>query len=404
MLDMAGKKKILYLITKSNWGGAQKYVFELANSMKKDYDIIVVFGGTGEKDAPSGKLKEKLEGADIRTIMIKSLSRDIHLVDEPRVFFDLLKLYKTERPDIIHLNSSKIGGLGSFAGRIYNLSKSFTRLIGGSPVTSLPAKIIFTMHGLASNEDWRPTLQKIVIKFLSWLTVLFSDKVIYINRKEFEQAKTWPFVKNRLELIYIGISPTIKNNFIKVEERPEGKPIQIGTISELTKNKGLAYAIDAISKIKDRNIMFSIIGEGEERKNLENQIKECLIEDKVKLLGFKDNAASYLGIFDTFLLSSVKEGIPYSILEAGLAGLPVIATNVGGVPEIIEDGISGILIPPKDPDAIRDALKKLLDNPDLRKTLGQNLKKTVEQKFSIDKMIEKTKKIYDLNDVREVQS
>ncbi len=386
MVDMLEKTKILYLITKSNWGGAQKYVFELSTYMNKGQDVVVAFGGTGGKGALSGKLATALENAGVRTVMIPSLSRDIHIFDEPKVFFELLRLYSKERPDIIHLNSSKIGGLGSLAARIYCFLKPKTQ--------NLKPKVIFTVHGLASNEDWRGSFQKIAIKVLSWLTIIFSDKVICINKKDFEQAKNWPFIKNKLELIYIGISTEEKKSFIKIEEKPADAPIQIGTISELTKNKGLTYAIDAISKIKDRNIIFSIISEGEERKNLEEQIKKQGLEEKVKLLGFKENAGAYIGIFDIFLLASVKEGLPYSILEAGLAKLPVIATQVGGIPEIIEDGVSGLLVEPKDPYAIRNALEKLLDNPALRKSLGQNLSKVVKQKFSLDKMIEETEKIY----------
>ncbi|MBI5140229.1 MAG: glycosyltransferase family 4 protein [Candidatus Vogelbacteria bacterium] len=382
---MIKRIKILYVITKSNWGGAQKYVYELAAHMNKDHEVVVAFGGTGERGAEAGALEKRLNEAGIRSVMISSLSRDIHLLDEPRGVFDLIKLYREEEPDIIHLNSSKIGGTGSLAGRVYSLLNPKRSI--RNPI------IIFTVHGWPFNEN-RPWIAKKIISFLSWLTVIFSHRTICINQKDLSLVTNWPFIKNKLELIYIGISAQEKKGLIKVGERPEGIPIQIGTISELTKNKGLTYAIDAISKIKDRNIMFSVIGEGEERTSLEKQIKEEGIEDKVKLLGFKDNAASYIGIFDIFMLSSVKEGLPYSILEAGLARLPVIATNVGGIPEIIEDGVSGILVPPKDSDAIKGALKKLLDNPELGKTLGKNLEKVVKQKFSTDEMTEKTEKLY----------
>ena len=382
MLNMPRKMKVLYLITKSNWGGAQKYVFELSTYMNKGQDIIVAFGGTGERGAPVGKLAKTLEESRVKTVMIPSLSRDVHPLDEPRVFFELLRLYKQEKPDIIHLSSSKIGGLGSFAGRVYNLLNPKAK-----------AKIIFTAHGWAFSES-RSRISRAVIRLLSWFTIIFSDKVICLNKKELAQVANWPFVKNKLELVYNGIPAEEKKGFIKIEEKPTDTPIQIGTISELTKNKGLTYAIDAISKIKDRNVMFSVISEGEERANLEKQIKEQGLEDKVKLLGFKDNAGAYIGIFDIFLLSSIKEGFPYSILEAGLAKLPVIATNIGGIPEIIEDGVSGLLVEPKDPYAIKNALEKLLDSPALRKSLGQNLSKVVKQKFSLDKMIEETEKIY----------
>ena len=114
----SGKQKILYLITKSNWGGAQRYVYDLATNLPKEkFDISVVAGG-------SGPLIQKLNEAKIRTIVFAQLSRDIRTFDDIKTFFMLISLFRKERPDIIHLNSSKIGGLGSVAGRISGDRKS----------------------------------------------------------------------------------------------------------------------------------------------------------------------------------------------------------------------------------------------------------------------------------------
>ncbi len=366
---MLQKTKILYVITKSNWGGAQKYVFELATSLPKSkFDVVVILGG-------NGILVNKLRESEIRVINLKNLERDINIFKEFSVLIELIKIFKQERPDIIHLNSSKIGGLGALAGRL-----------AGVP------KIIFTAHGFAFNED-RPKIIRISLFVLNYITILLSHKTIVINQREFDQVKNLPFISKKLELIYIGV---YKNPEIVVEKRdtePDA-PIVIGTISELTKNKGLQYAIEAMARLKNKNMVFSVIGEGEERKNLENLIREMGLEDKVQLLGFRENASNYLNLFDIFTLTSVKEGLPYTILEAGLAGLPVIASDVGGIGEIIENGRSGILVEPKNAEQIVEALIRLIENKKKRKEFGENLRKTVTQKFSLKKMLNETKKLY----------
>ncbi len=367
--------KILYVITKSNWGGAQKYLFELATSLPKEkFEVAVLLGG-------SGVLTDKLKKAGIKTIYVKNLDRDINVFKEFLVLFDLIKVLKAEKPNVVHLNSSKIGGLGALAGRIYNFLKPKR--------STLNARIIFTAHGFYFNED-RLWVIKTITFLLNYLTLLWCHKTIVINQREFNQVKNLPFVSKKIELIHNGVRII---NGLKVAKNPDS-PLAIGTISELTKNKGLEYMIEAIARLKNKNITFTIIGEGEERDNLTRLINQKNISDKVQLLGFKENATSYLNLFDIFTLTSVKEGLPYTILEAGLAGLPVIASNVGGIGEIIEDGKSGILVEPKNVEQIVEAISKLIDFAELRKTLGQNLKKTVEQNFSIEKMIKKTRSLY----------
>lgn len=392
-METAGKKKILYCITKSNWGGAQKYVYDLATNLSRDkYEIAVVLGG-------NGKLKEKLETAGIRTISVKSLERDIGIKKDISSFFELLKIFGTEKPDIIHLNSSKMGGIGGLAGRIARIKK-----------------IIFTAHGWAYNEE-RSFLQKFAITILHFITVALSHMAIAVSEKAKEQFKSCGLLKKKLTVIHNGIGEidfmdrekareelTIK--FLpqndKVKEKINKNPIWIGTISELHKNKGLVYAIQAIANIikdsdeiyKFKNMIFIIIGEGEERKNLEELIKENRLEDFVFLVGNLEEGSSYLKAFDIFTLTSITEALPYVVLEAGKAEVPIIASNVGGISEIVDDMKSGVLIQPRKSREIKDAIEYLINHPDKKEVLASLLKEKIDRDFSINKMIPETVKIY----------
>lgn len=307
------KKKILFAITKGNWGGAQRYVFDLATNLSKDEFEVTVALGAGDI------LKEKLEAAGIRVIEFSYWQRDIRIFDEIRSFFTLIKLFRTEKPDIVHVNSSKIGGLGSLAGRIARVPK-----------------IIFTAHGWPFWED-RTIISKSIIWFFSWLTALFSHKIICISKYDLSVAQRMPFIGEKAVLIYNGIGPMnlgtgaiIRNAF------PKGSTIT-GTIGELNKNKNQITLIEAA---KDNpSLCIAIVGEGEERTRLEKKIKEYHLEDRVKLFGFRP-AHEVLRGFDRFALPSLKEGLPYVLIEAKMAGLPIDANRVGGIPEILDKDIS----------------------------------------------------------------
>jgi len=373
---MFNKKKILFLITKANWGGTQKYVFDIASELK-NYEVAVAHG------EPSGELIEKLEIKNIPTIKIKNLNRDVKILDELKVAINLWKIFRQERPEIIHLNSSKIGGLGALIGRMVGIKK-----------------IIFTAHGWAFNEN-RNWLSKTIIKFLSWLTIVLAHQTIVINQQEYNQVINWPFItKNKLTLIYNGIKPIYFLNRNEAREYFKDKikdnNLVIGTISELHKNKGLKYAIKSFHQLtkEHKNIKFIIIGEGEEREYLEKKIKKYNLENSVFLVGEIKEASQYLKAFDIFLLSSLKEGLPFVLLEAGLAKLPVVTTKVGGIPEIIKNDFSGILVGKKENDKIKDVLEQLIVNQEKRRQLGENLNMTIKNKFSFGKMFEATKEIY----------
>ncbi|MFH0846331.1 MAG: glycosyltransferase family 4 protein [Patescibacteria group bacterium] len=373
------KKKILFIITKANWGGGQKYVFDLATNLS-DFKVAVAYG------QPFGELEEKIKKEkEIKTYRIENSARDINLFKEVKAFWEIFKIIKKERPDILHLNSPKAGGLGSLAGRMLKIPK-----------------IIYTAHGWSFNED-RSFFQTTLIKFFSWLIIILSHKTIVIAQKEYQQIKRWLWVKNKLKLIYNGLQPICFLNRDEAqsffEEKISSKlndNLIIGTIAELTKNKGLKYAIKGFKKIADKNPLakFIIIGEGEDREYLENKIKKYHLENKVFLIGKIIDASKYLKAFDIFLLSSIKEGFPFVLLEAGLAQLPVIATEVGGIPELIQDNKTGILVKIKEDDKIEDALEKLISNEPLKNKLAESLYNKIKEEFSFEAMLERTKILY----------
>lgn len=382
------RKKILFVITKSVWGGAARYVYDLATNLPTDrFDIAVAAGG-------NGLLFQRLRVAGVRAIHIPELDRDIHIGKEFRSFSALLDLFGHEQPDIIHLNSSKVGGLGALAGRIAAWrAKKKTR-------------IIFTVHGWGFLED-RSWLWRGAVFLASWASALFQDKVILIDTADLRAAQK--FIPGRkLRLIFNGIDEA---NFLS---RSDGRTffataldvpvtdntIFIGTIAELTANKGLHYLIDAVKLLYPNipPIHLFIIGEGEQRRELEATIKKLDLEHVVTLLGFNTDARLAIAGMDIFVLPSLKEGLPYAVMEAMAAGLPVVASNVGGMPDLISQNETGVLVPPKNPKALAEAITSLAQNPEQRRAFGKRGADTVETKFSLRAMLEKTRQLYETAD------
>lgn len=375
------KKKILFVITKSNLGGAQKYVYDLATNLPKErFEVGVLLGG-------EGALIEKLRVAGIRTIPLPSLLRDVNPFRDVAIFFTLRKIFRAERPDVVHLNSAKAGGIGAFAARCAGVHR-----------------IIFTAHGWAFNEE-RGLLSRLLITFFSWLTVVLAHKTIAVSDAVQSDTKGWPFVHHKIITIRNGTSEpqfiardearASMARFANTEVTPD--TFIIGTIAELHPNKGIMYAIHTIMDTAKTfpHILYLIAGDGEQREELETYIREQGFGEHIHFLGFVLDATRYLKAFDCFVLPSVKEGLPYVLLEAGLASLPIITTSVGGIPEVIDDVKTGLLVPSRDTDALTRALMWMIENPEKRSMMGSALHEKVLHDFSLSKMSTATIALYE---------
>lgn len=374
-------KKVLLTITKSNFGGAQRYVFDLATTLsKQEFDVSVVLGGTGAAHAASGTLEEKLHDARIPTFFVQAFMRDISLRQEWRALRELVTLYRKEKPDIVHLNSSKAGGLGALAARIARVPR-----------------IVFTVHGLPQDED-RSVLTRMLIALATWASFLLSHRVIAISQNNFKRIQKFPFCRHKVHLVHNGIAPahaleqTEARNALEI---PSGITV-IGTLGELTWNKNYPVLIRAagILKREGKEFLVCIIGDGEEAAFLQTLAEEVGVAEHIRFLGFVPDARKYMQAFDLFVLPSLKEGLPYVLLEAGAAKLPVVGSRIPGIEEVITHKETGLLFDVHNERTLADALTLMCDDIFLRDTVSTALQKKVQNEFSLARMAEKTAKIY----------
>jgi glycosyltransferase involved in cell wall biosynthesis len=349
-------KKVLFLITKATWGGAQRYVYDLATHLPRErFEAVVAFG-------QSGKLVEKLATAGVAVTHITDLGRDVAVISDLRSFFAIWKLLRVQKPDVIHLNSSKAAALGALAARLARVPR-----------------IIFTVHGWPFKEE-RGYFATRAIRAISWFTAILSHAVIVVSKEDEQLGTSMWGLEKKIVYIPLGIETP---DFLSRDEAsailptPNPSSPRIVTIAELTANKGIRFAIEAISQLKKSgtNVSYFIIGDGEERVSLETLVQTLHLNDCVHFLGFIPEASRYLKAFDMFLLPSVKEGMPYVLLEATAAGLPFITTTA----------VPGGTIEPGNARVIADAITKAM--------VSQNASQPTSIS-SLSEMIEKTTATY----------
>ncbi|HET55211.1 MAG TPA: colanic acid biosynthesis glycosyltransferase WcaL [Ignavibacteria bacterium] len=245
-----------------------------------------------------------------------------------------------------------------------------------SKFTNMPFSC--TGHGSELLLYPEPYLKELITNAKPFITISNYNKKRLIEK--------YNLSSDQIVVNYCGIDT---DYFKKPEKREKPDYFSILSVTALKKVKGVTYLIEACRLLKEQYISFTcqIIGGGSEYDSLFNLIQESGIEDCTTLLGIKTQSEirEYLSISDVFVLPSISEGIPVAVMEAMAMEVPVIASNITGLPEIIEDGISGYLVPPKDPQALAGKIIELYKNPGLCEKFGQTARKTVKEKFNLTK-------------------
>lgn len=369
------KKKLLFIITQAHWGGAQRYVFDLATSLNNDYDITVACGG-------EGRLVDALEAKNIRVRRLQYLVRPIQLVADIRALYELFHFMKNEHFDIVHCNSSKVEVIGIFAAWLAQVKK-----------------IIFTAHGFVFNEPMQSGRKKFYISLERFMH-RFSTNVIAVSDYDKQTALAYSVVPlEKIVTIHNGIDVLSlqgveQKNVRDVLSLPADAKV-VGTVANFYATKGLPYLIEAAVEVvaRNKNIYFVVFGDGMLRDQLEALITMHGLGQKFILAGFRDNVVQLYKSFDVFVLPSLKEGLPYTLLEAMALGVPTVATAVGGVPEVITHGKNGYLIRPNNSHELTDTIISVLENGSIE-MISEAAKETIIDRFTLEVMVDKTNKIY----------
>ena len=360
--DAARRPRLLLLITLAETGGAQSYVALLLPAVAKQFDVTVAAHGPGP-------LRDAARAAGVRYVPLEHLRRGINPFHDALGLVELVRLCRRERPEILHANSSKAGFLGRIAGAL----------------ARVPIRI-FTAHGwaFAAYRGLPGRLYLWADRFVRPLTT----QVICVARHERElgiRARTC--VPERSVVVHNAVDVS---SFAAARETG-GQP-RIVSVGRFAYPKDYATLVEALARI-DADYRASFVGDGPDHAAVAADIRRRAA-GRVKLLGARRDVRELLAAADLFVLSSRSEGLPISVLEAMAAGLPVVATSVGGVSELVVDGETGFLVPPADPRALAEAVGRLLRDPELRHRFGAAGRHRAERRFDVARFHEAHVRLY----------
>lgn len=380
------KTRIFCVITQGEMGGAQQFVAQLAHNLDADrFSLHVVWGATG-RDTLARSLPPQTTYATARYLV-----RHIAPWHDLMAVFELRHQMLDYRPDIVLCISSKAGFVGSWAAN--GLRSAFPRL-----------RVMYRIGGWSFNDPW-PAYKRHLYIWLERLSARWKDYIVLNSTHDLDQAHELRIrPRHKVMLIYNGLDPYMP--FLPHDEARaflDGRAPAtlhatsydwlVGTIANLYPTKDIPTLVRAAARVGG-NVRFVVIGDGQQREAIERCIRQYGLQNRFILLGHTKDASKFLTAFDVFVLPSVKEGFPWALLEAMAARVPAIATRVGAVPEMLEDGVSGILCEPGNAEQVAHGIVQLLGNDKLRQDLAIAAHQQVISKFSLREMIDQYERLF----------
>lgn len=376
--------RIVNIITRMELGGPPILVLDILQHLDKErFESTIATGITIDRKYDMiGFARDK----NIRVFAMPSLVRDIHPLKDIKTLIKLAIFLKKEKFDIVHCHTSK----GGFIGRLA------AKLAGAKIIIYSPHGDIFEGYFCKLATDFFILLEKFAARF--------TDKIINLTKIEIERFLEHGIgTRHQLKQIYNGINikyyeRAMTSNLKKRDEFGLGKDDFVcATVGRLVPVKGHTYLIKAIQKVVKviPEAKFLFVGDGELKPKLSEEIKSYDLQRNVFLLGARSDIATILSCINVFLLPSLNEGFGMVLIEAMAARKPVIATNVGGVPEVIINGTTGILVPPEDPEAFSSAIIKLYNNPEMSLEMGLAGYKRAKKLFNIETTVHELEELYE---------
>jgi len=357
------RPRLLYVVTRAEHGGAQAHVLGLATGLSRSFDVQVA---TGEE----GFLTESCREKGIRVHLLSHLEREIRPVTDLRGLRELATLMKRIRPDIVHAHTFKAGFLGRLAAK------------------RLKIACVYTVHmwpfGGAVPLSWRlaaPSCER--------LAAAWCDRLISVSETGVAIAEKHGIChSSKITLISSGIPDSSAQAHLDHD-----RDLRCTMVARFTYFKDHALLLRAFASVSGRARLL-LIGSGETLPAAKRLSEDLGIRGRVDFLGSRSDVPELLAQSDVFVLASKQETLPISILEAMRAGLPVIASNIGGISEEVIHGETGLLVTPGSVDALSAALERLFSNKTLRMSMGRAGRKRFEQSFMAETMVKRTGALY----------
>jgi len=368
--------KLLFIIDNLEFGGGERVFAQIINGLSPgNYELCLVSN-------PGAELYQSLTNKEVCCIPLDFSKRA-----NPSLIFKLIKIIKDRKIDIVHGQGARAEFYARIATRFARSSKYVSTIampVEGYDVGLLRKSIYFVLDR---------TTDKYVDRFIVVSDVL---KNTLITKRRIPPEK--------VQKIYNGIEighydpKTTASHHIKIRDGlgVNKDDILLGALGRMVWQKGFEFLIKCIQDVLKAHgeIKVILVGDGLLRKDLENLCRQLKVEDKTIFAGFRSDIKEILSALDIVVIPSLLEGFPMLTLEAMAMAKPIVATRIDGITEQITDGVEGILVPPRAPIALADAINKVIENEEFARSLGLAARKRVEREFTVEKMINETENVY----------
>ncbi|MBV8782102.1 MAG: glycosyltransferase family 4 protein [Phycisphaerae bacterium] len=381
--------RIVHVITRLIIGGAQENtLLSCEGQHAAGHEVTLL---TGPAIGPEGTLLDRARAGGYRVEIIDSMRRSIHPIRDVITYQYLKKRIRELQPDVVHTHSSKAGIIGRWAAHAVKSG------------AKRPC-IVHTIHGLAFTASTSPVVNGVYRRLEKW-TAPITDKIICVADSMRDQSLAAHIGRpDQYVTVYSGINtvpflnPPTPRDETRCRLRLSASDAAVGTIARLFELKGhddlLAIAPDLCARFPD--LRFLWVGDGILRESFERQIAVMNLTDRFIFAGLvpPDEVPSLITAMDIVVHPSRREGLARALPQASLCGKPVVTYNIDGAIEAVHDGVTGIIVPPFDRAQLSNALARLLENPTLRREMGEAGQEFVRQRFDAQVMVDALEKVY----------
>jgi len=378
-----GKIRVAEVITRLDRGGAPDIYRILCSKLDPAaFDVTLV---AGPSEHMTQKTEDFLKAFSGRLITVPPLVRDINPSSDVMALFSLWRIFRSNRFDVVHTHTAKAGALGRLAARMAGVSV-----------------VIHTPHGHNMYGYFGERMTRNIIRIEKFLAGR-ADKIVALTELEKDDYIKFGIApEQKVEVIYQGLeldrytcdwkeSSALKKSF----GIAPGENV-VGMIGRLEKVKGPEYFIEMAAHVLKRfpNTKFIVAGDGALRPELEARAEKLGVKPEVVFAGWRDDVPEVLSMLDVLVMPSLNEAVGISAIEAEAEGVSVVATRVGGIPEIVKDNVTGVLVPPADARALAEAVSALLADRTMRDRMGSGGRAWVRGRFDAREMVRKTSVLY----------
>jgi glycosyltransferase involved in cell wall biosynthesis len=385
------RPKVLRAIARLNVGGPARHAVILEHGLRERGFETLLVHGTPTSD--EGSLEELIERRAVRAIRVPGLGRRVKPWSDLVAFWSLLRLISREKPDILHTHTAKAGTLGRLAGIAFNLTRRRARR----------CLLVHTFHGHVLS-GYFGMLGTQATRYAERLLGRWTDRIVTISDLQREEIgrKFRIASMEKISVIPLGLELddllAVKSPDRSFREALDwnSNEFVVGYVGRLVAIKDVSTLLTGFAGLLDRcpRARLVIVGDGVLRESLEKVANDLRIGSSVRFAGWKHDLASVYGAMDVVALTSRNEGTPVALIEAMAAGVPVVATAVGGVPDVVKHNENGLLIPSGEPMSLADALYRVASDDELCRRLGAAGRREVALRFRSQRLVDDVAGLY----------